>query len=832
MAKTPRSAPVRVQNKNSKSRPQLSRRAQLLIAAVLFAIVGATIVALSSASDPSAVPVGIIKSQYTYPSNAIFVAPNGNTGAAGNQAMPLRTLKEAIQKSPTGGTIVMRAGVYREELGTITKPVTIQPYPNEEVWLDGSDPLTGLVQDGKAWRKDGWTAGNTICPNSDCSDPNLVVTADNPLAGLPDMVFVNGVPIKQVATLAEVVEGTFFVDRAGQKLYVGTNPTGKTLEATTRREALFYYSPSTAGSKLRGIGVRRYAGNIEFSNRSKPGQINASSGARGLEFDQVVFTQGAGNGLFIAGANGNPATGVAIKNSLFASNGGSGLAATRLDGLVLENNIFFNNNNEKPNIDGVNGSYAGSKITYLTNSTVKHNLFQNNYGTGFWCDLACDNNMIVGNMARGNTLQGLYYEISTNAIIASNVSYGNGQYGIKVSGRNVKVYNNTAYNNVWDNFFLYDDDRLVSQNIQVKNNITASGPLTRSDVRLLFARPNMSNVGSVITALDRTLYFRTNTSNPRHILGWQGTNINASYTTLDATMRAQTGREANGTLIDGKAIGTLFKDAGSGNFQLITGSSAVSTGEALPADVAAAIGVPSNQAVNRGALSWKDGVRNAIVTSTPDPIVTPPAPVNQKPTASVEVSATSAVAPAGFQVKASAIDTDGTIAKLEILQNGSVVFSCYNVPTCVYVAANYGSGSFSYYVKAYDNAQPNGEGASATQTIVVRAPATPPTPPPTPVPALTAPSNIVFGVEQSFFSIGLGLRWNAVSGATGYKVTPVGKPSAIRPTANYLQPGVASGNVYSFEVSATNGTSESPKTSVKALVTCDFWIFGCRATPL
>lgn len=58
----------------------------------------------------------------------------------------------------------MRAGVYREELGTITKPVTIQPYPNEEVWLDGSDPLTGLVQDGKAWRKDGWTAGNAITP--------------------------------------------------------------------------------------------------------------------------------------------------------------------------------------------------------------------------------------------------------------------------------------------------------------------------------------------------------------------------------------------------------------------------------------------------------------------------------------------------------------------------------------------------------------------------------------------------------------------------------------------------------------------------------------------
>lgn len=591
-------------------------------------------------------------------------------------------------------------------------------------------------------------------------------------------------------------------------------------------------SPSTAGSKLRGIGVRRYAGNIQFSNRAKPGQINASSGARGLEFDQVVFTQGAGNGLFIAGANGNQATGIAIKNSLFASNGGSGLAATRLDGLVLENNIFFNNNNEKPNIDDVNGSYAGSKITYLTNSTIKNNLFQNNYDTGFWCDLVCDNNSIVGNMARGNTLQGLYYEISTNAIITSNVSYGNGQYGIKVSGQNVKVYNNTAYNNVWDNFFLYDDDRLISQNLQVKNIITASGSLTRTDVRLLFARPNMSNVGSVITALDRTLYFRTNTSTPRNILGWQGTNINTSYTTLDATVRAQTGREANGTLVDGKTIGTLFKDAGSGNFQLVAGSPAVNTGEALSADVAAAIGVSAGQAVNRGALSWNDGVRNTIATSVPDQVVTPPAPVNQKPTATVEVNTNSVVAPASFQVKASATDADGSIAKLEIFQNGSVVFSCYNVPSCVYVAMNYGVGSLSYYVKAYDNTQPSGEGTSATQTIVVRAPATPPVTVPTPVPALTAPTNVVFGVEQSFFSIGLGLRWNAVSGATGYKVTPVGKPSAIRSTANYLQPGVASGSVCSFEVSATNGTSESPKTSVKARVTCDFWIFGCKATPL
>lgn len=46
MAKTPRSAPVRVQNKNTKTKPQLSRKVQLLIAGVLFAVVGATIVAL------------------------------------------------------------------------------------------------------------------------------------------------------------------------------------------------------------------------------------------------------------------------------------------------------------------------------------------------------------------------------------------------------------------------------------------------------------------------------------------------------------------------------------------------------------------------------------------------------------------------------------------------------------------------------------------------------------------------------------------------------------------------------------------------------------------
>lgn len=757
--------------KASKPLANLARfnwKTALITVGLLLIAIATIYFAFSRAATTDQVTVGIIKTQYAYPSNAIFVsAKDGSNANSGTSTAPLKTLQAAVDKAAAGSTIVMYGGVYREELKTLAKSLTIQPYPNQEVWLDGSDVVTGWVQEGSIWRKDGWSVAANLCPNSACFDQNLVTSA-NPAGGLPDMVFVDNVQLKQVLTKAEVVNGTFYVDRTNAKLYIGTSPSLKTVEASTRKQAIMYYSAATAGSKLRGIGVRRYAANVYFT--SKPGQIEVSNGAKSIEFENMTFTESSANGIFMTGSSTDRASNITIRNSIFANNGASGVSGNYLDAFTMDNNVVYNNNIEKVQWDGEYGSYAGTKIARMTNSTIKYNLFQNNFGTGYWCDLDCTDNKILGNMARGNTTHGIFYEVSYNATIASNVSYNNGEWGYKINGRNIYVYNNTAYNNKSDNFFIYDDPRLPSQNIAIENNLSASGPSTNSSSRLMNTRTNITGTAA-ITTLDGNLYYRANTAAPKYVLGWQGTTPAINYTTLDATLRSQTGKESKSTLIEGVTITKVFTDPANHNFKLANGSAAVLSSNPLPAIPAAVLSKPAGSIVNRGALAWKDGQSNTLATSTPDS--TPPTVTSAPPTVTAAPPTVTSAPP-------------------------TVTAAPPTVTT-------------------------------APPTVTVVPPTVTPTPTPTPT-SLSKPSSFVAGLAQGFLSFDLGLRWNAVSGATSYKITPLNRPTIISASASYTDPAITIGNTYTYSVTATNGNLVSTPTVVQVRTGCAWWIFGCTAT--
>ncbi|MCA9329395.1 right-handed parallel beta-helix repeat-containing protein, partial [Candidatus Saccharibacteria bacterium] len=791
-----------------------------------FAIVGASIVAFSSAQDPSNLTASIIKTQYPYPSNAVFASPNGNDSNAGTLQSPVKTLQTAVNKTSPGGTVVMRAGVYREALNTVAKSITIQPYPNEDVWLDGSDLVTGWVTDGNIWRKDNWTIAESLCPKSACYD-DIYVTEDNKAAGLPDMLFVNGVQLRQVLDKSEVVGNTFYVDRANSKMYMGVNPVNKTVEASTRKQAIMYYSSATAGSKLRGIGIRRYASNLYF--QSKPAQIEVSNGARGIEFENLVFTESSSNGLFLAGDANNRATGLVVRGSVFMRNGASGLTGNYTDGLLVDNNIIHDNNTEKAQWEGVYGTFGGAKISRMTNSIIKNNVFQNNYGTGFWCDLDCRDNKMVGNLSRNNSNNGLYYEISTGGLLASNVVYGNGAHGIKSSGENIKIYNNTVYNNVKDSVFVYDDSRMTSKDVVVKNNIIASGPKTDSNAKLLMARMDRSNISQVVTGLDYNLYYRLSSVSPKTILGWRSSTSNNDYATLNATLKSQTGREANGLLVENQSINTIFKDAANGDFKLVNGSSAVKSGEALPIDVATAIGVSSGQAINRGALSWRNGVGEGMVTSIPDPVVVITPPANKAPTAQISLSGNILDSPANFTVIGSGYDPDGAISRIDILQNNSVVHSCYNIEGCQFDASGYQAGKYDYAVRVYDSGSPALIATTQVNSVVVKSPAEPVVVTPKPVSLPSKVTGVRTGIHQGFLSYNMGLAWTASQDAVDYQVTPVGRSPKITKNTSFTDSNIAKDVVYTYEIVARNSAGQSPKTTVQVKMQCSFWVFNCSS---
>ena len=96
-------------------------------------------------------PATIHDTNYPIPSHALFVANNGNDHNPGTKRAPFATIRKAISAAHSGGTIVVRGGVYRESLGTLPRRMTIQAYPHEAPWVRGSAPVSRFTPSGGAW---------------------------------------------------------------------------------------------------------------------------------------------------------------------------------------------------------------------------------------------------------------------------------------------------------------------------------------------------------------------------------------------------------------------------------------------------------------------------------------------------------------------------------------------------------------------------------------------------------------------------------------------------------------------------------------------------------
>jgi hypothetical protein len=80
--------------------------------------------------------------------SSIFVAPDGQPGAAGTQSEPLGSLQEAVDRLMPGDTCYIRGGTYHEQVtitqsGTIGQPIRIKAWNGEPVVLDGTKKVTG-----------------------------------------------------------------------------------------------------------------------------------------------------------------------------------------------------------------------------------------------------------------------------------------------------------------------------------------------------------------------------------------------------------------------------------------------------------------------------------------------------------------------------------------------------------------------------------------------------------------------------------------------------------------------------------------------------------------
>lgn len=557
---------------------------------------------------PTTAPAGTAGSlavgsaSYAAPAGAIYVSPTGNDAAAGTQAAPVKTIQRGVNLAPAGGTVVVRAGTYRETV-TTSKAVTVQNYAKEAVWLDGSSPVTGWVADGSMWRKDGWTTRFDSSPTytQGAKDSTAAswgfVNPDYPMAAHPDQVFVNGASLEQVKSKSLVKAGTFYLDQATSKLYIGTNPTGKTVEASTIVKAI---NVRGANTTVRGIGVRRFSPSVFHM-----GSITVEQ--PGATFENVTIVDAATTGISILREN------VTLSQVTISGSGMLGIHARFADKLKLTKVLSTKNNDERFNTAPVSG---GAKLSHTRGVTVKASSFTDNLGHGFWEDQSVYDSVISGSRFNGNSGTGLFLEISAKAIVADNEIADNKQFGIKINNTsNVKIWNNTLIGNGRPLNLVQDSRRNTNKSdggvdsrvpfpdpampwvlgpITVRNNVIGDSTSAANCLLCVEDYSNSMSAEQMKITANSNVYSRPSASRPTWLAVWSRADVNKNpyvFTSLSA-LQSTTGQEKKGK----EFVGTPIVDANLNLVASVRGQQA-SIAEPLPSDVASAIGRPAGSTV-------------------------------------------------------------------------------------------------------------------------------------------------------------------------------------------------------------------------------------------
>lgn len=366
------------------------------------------------------------------PSNSLYVSPSGSDAASGSASAPMRSISKAMSMAKTGQTIVVRGGSYHESVAMPAgKTLHLRNYPGETVWLDGSEVVSGFTASGNGWVKSGWKHKFDSSPTytrgakDNTQEAWGFINSDHPMAAHPEQVWIDGTRQTQVGSRSALKAGTFYVDTSNQKLYLGSNPAGKSVRASTLVKAL---SIRGDNSSVTGINVRKYAPSV-------PDMGAVTAEKPGVTVRDLTIEDSATTGLNVSAVKNT------VKNVKILRSGMLGMNAVYSDGLTVDNLISTGNNHERFNTSPVSG---GLKIGRTRGVTVKNSTLNNNYGPGLWLDESIYDSKVLNNDMIGNTGHGLSLEISAKSMVANNRIVRNSGYGIKLNNTSdVSIWNNT-----------------------------------------------------------------------------------------------------------------------------------------------------------------------------------------------------------------------------------------------------------------------------------------------------------------------------------------------------------------------------------------------------
>jgi len=566
--------------------------------------------------------------------NIIHVSAEGGSDAGdGTAAKPLQTIGAALKKAGGGDTIELANGTYREGELAVDKGVTIKA-------AEGAKPILTGAEVPKSWSAGGdgkWSTGKdmvrfcTVCTIN--ADP-----AKEGIASHPEQVFVDGKPLTQVLSRAEVTESTFYVDdpdpvtlknpknnqagynvkpHRGTSYVIGVDPNQHQVEVVQHSRALSF---NTDNITLSGLTVEKYSAvqrwdyeDPEIGTISGGGMVVAAHGAPRVENSTFRYSSTAGALQVIDSTN------AAISNNLFENNGSNAFGINDSSGAKVENNLW-RNNNTSGFITKDCGAYctlADTKITHSKNIRFANNTVDYSAtGTDISDPAAYDQNRAAG----------VWFDTS---LWIQEDTRSDGCNARNAQGVCTQVQKWSAEHGLsWD-----------TTNTQVMNNIFSSeqttpmpgDPWRYSAMVQVLGGANQDGSGAVyanemVTGIDYDVYYRhenPQTLSTTVLWNWGADRMNQSVNaeklsdfTASSSVKAS-GKEANGLDLHGSPENNPFFVKESANpmdktsdFHLKEGSPASGNGHALPEDIAKTLGVNANVAVDRGALvnvAWGGG---------------------------------------------------------------------------------------------------------------------------------------------------------------------------------------------------------------------------------
>jgi parallel beta-helix repeat protein len=277
--------------------------------------------------------------------------------------------------------------------------------------------------------------------------------------GYAESVFLDGVELQAVATLAECVSGTFFVQASSSTIWIADDPTGKVVEVAKRAFAL----KVTAAATVRGLTVRHAA--------------NIAQGGAMVQAGDGCTLDGNDFGYASACVLDVSSTGATITNNLVHHGGQLGVTGKAFSLTFTGNTVYENNTRGYDPAWEAGGSkfHQGGESSLATapyqGVTITSNTFRDNHGPGIWPDVYANGYLISDNRVFGNDWTGINVELSKGVEVTGNVVYNNG-HGITGSphdrvepplwgtGGGIQVLASDGVN-VHDNVLAWNADGIV-----------------------------------------------------------------------------------------------------------------------------------------------------------------------------------------------------------------------------------------------------------------------------------------------------------------------------------------------------------------------------------